>query len=151
VPVREIIESTFDRVKYGLTNLTWILYVVVVIDIEPIRERFFGSGPFSLMNGGPSSGSRRPRAFAAGYGRDHGGFAMATGVAPSHDRAGPEGIWRRTEPSERISLDRELGPQEERSPRIRHCSPDLKALVEPTTRGDPESPLAVDPARACAA
>jgi hypothetical protein len=36
----EIIESTFERVKIWVYNRVIIPYVVVVIDVEPIRERF---------------------------------------------------------------------------------------------------------------
>src|SRR6516162_10836113 len=45
----EITESTFDRVRYGFTTCLGY-HVVVVIDIEPIRERFRRWPRFS-MNG----------------------------------------------------------------------------------------------------
>jgi hypothetical protein len=76
-------------------------------------------------------------AFAAGYG-GIAAVAMATGIAPSTIGRGlNELAW--DEPSARI---RRPGAGRKRTiskdPRL---LPDLEALVEPTTRGDPESPL----------
>jgi hypothetical protein len=41
----QIIESTFDRVVYRFTTI-FPYHIVVVIDIEPIRERFSAVAPF---------------------------------------------------------------------------------------------------------
>src|ERR1700731_4672242 len=117
-----------------VNNLAWILYVVVVIAIEPIRERFSAVAPFLDERGRRLVAAAE--AFAAGYGGIT-AVAMATGVAPSTIGRGLKGR-RTSRPSE--FGDRELGARE-RSPRIRPLLPDLEALVEPTTRGDPESPL----------
>src|SRR6266404_366346 len=97
--------------------------MVVVIDVEPIRERFLTVAPFLDERG------RRLVAAAV---------AMATGMAPSTIGRGLREL-AQDEPSERIRR-----PGAGRKPTI--CKdptllPDLEALVEPTTRGDPESPL----------
>src|SRR6266446_6335131 len=63
-----------------INNLTWILYVVVVIDIEPIRERFSAVAPFLDERGRRLVAAAE--AFAAGYG-GIAAVATATGVAPS--------------------------------------------------------------------
>src|SRR5258708_4463193 len=76
-------------------------------------------------------------AFAAGYGGIAAG-AMATGMAPSTIGRGLKGL-AKDEPSARVRP-----PGAGRKPAIckdRTLLADLKALVEPTTRGDPESPL----------
>src|SRR5260370_4456038 len=76
-------------------------------------------------------------AFAAGYG-GIAAVAMATGMAPSTIGRGLKEL-AQDEPSERVRR-----PGAGRKPAI--CKDptllaDLEALVEPTTRGDPESPL----------
>src|ERR1700674_4268738 len=63
-----------------VNNLSWILYVVTVIDIEPIRERFSAVAPFVDERGRRLVAAAE--AFAAGYGGIT-AVAMATGVAPS--------------------------------------------------------------------
>src|SRR5712692_2709772 len=94
----EIIESTFDRVKYWFTTVLFLPYVVVVIDVEPIRERFSTVAPFLNERGRRLLAAAE--AFAAGYGGIT-AVAMATGMAPST-------IWRglkelaQDEPSERV-------------------------------------------------
>src|SRR5712692_582027 len=109
-----------------INNPTWILYVVVVIDIEPIRERFSAVAPFLDERGRRLVASAE--AFAAGY-RGIAAVATATGVAPSTIGQGLK----------------ELG-SDEISPRIRRPGAgrkttiskdptllqDLEALVEPT-------------------
>src|SRR5258707_4333376 len=109
--------------------------MVVVIDVEPIRERFLTVAPFLDERG------RRlvagAEAFAVGYG-GIAAVAMATGMAPSTIGRGLREL-AQDEPSERVRR-----PGAGRKPTI--CKdptllPDLEALVEPTTRGDPESPL----------
>src|ERR1700694_1475065 len=109
--------------------------MVVVIDVEPIRERFLTVAPFLDERGRRLVAAAE--AFAVGYGGIAAG-AMATGVAPSTMGRGLKEV-ARGEPSERIRR-----PGAGRKPAI--CKdptllPDLEALVEPTTRGDPESPL----------
>jgi hypothetical protein len=112
-----------------------ILYVVVVIDIEPIRERFSAVAPFLDERGRRLVAAAE--AFAAGYG-GIAAVAIATGVAPSTIGRGLKEL-AQDEPSERIRR-----PGAGRKPTISKdptllC--DLEALVEPATRGDPESPL----------
>src|SRR5882757_8497704 len=115
--------------------------MVVVIDVEPIRERFLTVAPFLDERGRRLVAAAE--AFAVGYG-GIAAVAMATGMAPSTIGRGLREL-AQDEPSERIRR-----PGAGRKPAI--CKdptllPDLEALVEPTTRGDPQSP----PARACAA
>ena len=106
---------------------------MVVIDIEPIRERVSAAASFLDERG------RRPvaatEALAAGYG-GIAAVAMATGIAPSTIGRGlKELAWE--EPSQRIRW-----PGAGRKPTISEDQMllhDLEALVEPTTRGDPES------------
>jgi Rhodopirellula transposase DDE domain len=107
----------------------------VVIDIEPIRERFSAVAPFLDERGRRLVAAAE--AFAAGYG-GIAAVAMATGVAPSTIGRGLKEL-AQDEPSERI---RRPGAGRKRTifkdPTLLS---DLEALVEPTTRGDPESPL----------
>ncbi len=112
-----------------------ILYVVVVIDIEPIRERFSAVAPFLDERGRRLVAAAE--AFAAGYG-GIAAVAIATGVAPSTIGRGLKEL-AQDEPSERVRR-----PGAGRKPTISKAPTllsDLEALVEPTTRGDPESPL----------
>src|SRR5712671_7671202 len=81
-----------------VNNLTWILYVVVVIDIEPIRERFSAVAPFLDERGRRLVAAAE--AFAAGYG-GIAAVATATGVAPSTIGRGLKEL-AQDEPSERI-------------------------------------------------
>src|SRR4029077_6552894 len=75
-----------------------ILYVVVVIDIEPIRERFSAVAPFLDERGRRLVAAAE--AFAAGYG-GIAAVAIATGVAPSTIGRGLKEL-AQDEPSERI-------------------------------------------------
>ena len=107
----------------------------MVIDVEPIRERFSTVAPFL------DERSRRlvaaAEAFAAGYG-GIAAVAMATGVAPSTIGRGLKEL-AQDEP-----LGRVRRPGAGRKPAIVRdpiLRADLEALVEPTTRGDPQSPL----------
>src|SRR3989442_11372642 len=116
-------------------NRIFIPYIVYVIDIDPIRERFSAVAPFLDERGRRLVAAAE--AFAAGYG-GIAAVAMATGIAPSTIGRGlKELAW--DEPLERI---RRPGAGREgtaaKAPTRLH---DLGALVEPTTRGDPESPL----------
>src|SRR6266478_1627517 len=109
--------------------------MVVVIDVEPIRERFLTVAPFLDERGRRLVAAAE--AFAVGYG-GIAAVAMATGMAPSTIGRGLREL-AQDEPSERVRR-----PGAGRKPTI--CKdltllPDLEALVEPTTRGDPESPL----------
>src|SRR5437899_2293736 len=109
--------------------------MVVVIDVEPIRERFLTVAPFLDERGRRLVAAAE--AFAAGYG-GIAAVAMATGMAPSTIGRGLKEL-AQDEPSERIRR-----PGAGRKPAI--CKDptllaDLEALVEPTTRGDPQSPL----------
>src|SRR5437879_5096720 len=116
-------------------NQVSIPYVVGVIDIEPIRERFSAVAPFLDERGRRLVAAAE--AFAAGYG-GIAAVALATGVAPSTIGRGMKEL-AQDEPSERI---RRPGAGRKRTifkdPTL---LPDLEALVEPTTRGDPQSPL----------
>src|SRR5438477_11920655 len=110
-------------------------YVVVVIDVEPIRERFSAVAPFLDERGRRLVAAAE--AFAAGYG-GIAAVATATGVAPSTIGRGLKEL-AQEEPSERVRR-----PGAGRKPTISKDATllsDLEALVEPTTRGDPESPL----------
>jgi hypothetical protein len=109
--------------------------VVVVIDVEPIRERFSVVAPFLDERGRRLVAAAE--AFAAGYG-GIAAVATATGMAPSTIGRGLKEL-AQDEPSERIRR-----PGAGRKPAISKdptLLADLEALVEPTTRGDPESPL----------
>src|SRR5712691_4268645 len=109
--------------------------MVVVIDVDPIRERFLTVAPFLDERGRRLVAAAE--AFAAGYG-GIAAVAMATGMAPSTIGRGLKEL-ARDEPSERIRR-----PGAGRKPAISKdltLLPDLEALVEPTTRGDPASPL----------
>src|ERR1700732_1843747 len=118
-----------------VNNLSWILYVVAVIDIEPIRERFSAVAPFLDERGRRLVAAAE--AFAAGYGGIT-AVAMAPGVAPSTIGRGLKEL-ARDEPSERI---RRPGAGRKRTiSKDPTLLVDLEALVEPTTRGDPESSL----------
>jgi hypothetical protein len=111
---------------------------VVVIDIEPIRERFSAVAPFLDERGRRLVAAAE--AFAAGYG-GIAAVAMATGVAPSTIGRGLKEL-ASDEPSGRI---RRPGAGRRRTVSKDHTLlHDLKALVEPTTRGDPEIAVAVD-------
>jgi len=110
-------------------------YVVVVIDVEPIRERFSTVAPFLDERGRRLVAAAE--AFAAGYG-GIAAVATATGMAPSTIGRGLKEL-AQDEPSERVRR-----PGAGRKPAIVKdptLVADLEALVEPTTRGDPESPL----------
>src|SRR6266568_1836845 len=109
--------------------------MVVVIDVEPIRERFLTVAPFLDERGRRLVAAAE--AFAAGYG-GIAAVAMATGVAPSTIGRGLKEL-AQDEPSERI---RRPGAGRKRTiSKDPTLLPDLEALVEPTTRGDPQSPL----------
>jgi hypothetical protein len=108
---------------------------VGVIDIEPIRERFSAVAPFLDERGRRLVAAAE--AFAAGYG-GIAAVAMATGVAPSTIGRGLKEL-AQDEPSERI---RRPGAGRKRTiSKDPTLLADLEALVEPTTRGDPGSPL----------
>src|SRR5438445_11193390 len=109
--------------------------MVVVIDVEPIRERFLTVAPFLDERGRRLVAAAE--AFAVGYG-GIAAVAMATGMAPSTIGRGLKEL-AQDEPSARVRR-----PGAGRKPAI--CKDptllaDLDALVEPTTRGDPESPV----------
>jgi len=109
--------------------------MVVVIDVEPIRERFLTVAPF--LDEGAVVGSRRPRRsprVMEGLRRSRrrpglhrapsdGGLKELAWEEPSEGVRQP-GAGRKTTVSKDPTLLR-----------------DLEALVEPTTRGDPGSPL----------
>src|SRR6201984_2083871 len=79
-------------------NHTFIPYIVVVIDIEPIRERFSAVAPFLDERGRRLVAAAE--AFAAGYG-GIAAVATATGLAPrTIGRGLQELAWE--EPSERV-------------------------------------------------
>src|SRR3954447_8732805 len=112
-------------------NRISIPYMVVVIDIEPIRERFSAVAPFLDERGRRLVAAAE--AFAAGYG-GIAAVAMATGVAPSTIGRGLKEL-AQDEPSERV---RRPGAGRKRTvSKDPTLIRDLEALVEPTTRGDP--------------
>src|SRR6267143_2500916 len=117
--------------------------MVAVIDIEPIRERFSAVAPFLDERGRRLVAAAE--AFAAGYG-GIAAVAMATGVAPSTIGRGLKEL-ASDEPSERI---RRPGAGRRRTVSKDHTLRNgLEGLVEPTTRGDPESPLRWSSAARC--
>jgi hypothetical protein len=106
-----------------------------VIDVEPIRERFSVVAPFLDERGRRLVAAAE--AFAAGYG-GIAAVAMATGIAPSTIGRGMKEL-AGEEPSPRIRR-----PGAGRKTTISKdptLLQDLERLVEPSTRGDPESPL----------
>jgi hypothetical protein len=108
---------------------------VVVIDVGPIRERFSAVASFLDERGRRLVAAAE--AFAAGYG-GIAAVATATGMAPSTIGRGLKEL-AQDEPSERVRR-----PGAGRKPAIAkdpRLLPDLEALVEPTTRGDPQAPL----------
>jgi hypothetical protein len=112
-----------------------IPYIVAVIDLEPIRERFSVVAPFLDERGRRLVAAAE--AFAAGYG-GIAAVAMATGIAPSTIGRGMKEL-ACEEPSRRIRR-----PGAGRKTTISKdptLLEDLERLVEPSTRGDPESPL----------
>jgi hypothetical protein len=109
--------------------------VVVVIDVNPIRERFSTVAPFLDERGRRLVAAAE--AFAAGYGGIT-AVVAATGMAASTIGRGLKEL-AQDEPSGRVRR-----PGGGRKPTISKDPSllgDLEALVEPTTRGDPESPL----------
>ena len=106
-----------------------------MIDIEPIRERFSAVSPFLDERGRRLVAAAE--AFAAGYG-GIAAVAIATGVAPSTIGRGLKEL-AQDDPCERI---RRPGAGRKRTiSKDPTLLADLEVLVEPTTRGDPESPL----------
>ena len=108
---------------------------MVVIDVNPIRERFSAVAPFLDERGRRLVAAAE--AFAAGYG-GIAAVAAATGIAPSTIGRGLKEL-AQDEPSERIRR-----PGAGRKPTLSKdptLLSDLEALVEPTTRGDPGTPL----------
>src|SRR6202790_4508737 len=102
-----------------------IPYIVVVIDIEPIRERFSAVAPFLDERGRRLVAAAE--AFAAGYG-GIAAVAMATGVAPSTIGRGLKEL-AQDEPSERVrrpgggpkpTISKSLPPRRRGT---RRCSP----------------------------
>jgi len=121
--------------KIWIYNRFFIPYVVVVIDVEPIRERFCTVAPFLDERGRRLVAAAE--AFAAGYG-GIAAVSMASGMAPSTIGRGLREL-AQDEPSGRVRR-----PGAGRKPAIvkdPSLRADLEALVEPTTRGDPQSPL----------
>ena len=108
---------------------------MAVIDFEPIRERLSVVAPFLDERGRRLVAAAE--AFAAGYG-GIAAVAMATGIAPSTIGRGMKEL-ASEEPSRRIRR-----PGAGRKTTISKdptLLQDLERLVEPSTRGDPESPL----------
>src|SRR3984893_3949370 len=100
-------------------------YIVVVIDIEPIRERFSTVAPFLDERGRRLVAAAE--AFAAGYGGIR-AVAMATGVAPSTIGRGLKEL-AQDEPSERI---RRPGAGRKRT--ISKSLPSRKGGIRPCSR-----------------
>src|SRR5262249_35671717 len=103
--------------------------VVVVIDVEPIRERFSTVAPFLDERGRRLVAAAE--SFAAGYG-GIAAVAMATGMAPSTIGRGLKEL-AQDEVAGRVRR-----PGAGRKPAIFKdptLVADLEALVEPTTRG----------------
>src|SRR6266702_2991210 len=103
--------------------------MVVVIDVEPIRERFLTVAPFLDDRGRRLVAAAE--AFAAGYG-GIAAVAMATGLAPSTIGRGLKEL-AQDEPSERVR--RPGAGRKQAIVKDPTLVADLEALVEPTTRG----------------
>jgi hypothetical protein len=146
---QEISESTFERVEYGFTTDRFCIpYVVVVIDVEPIRERFSTVAPFLDERGRRLVAAAE--AFAAGYG-GIAAVAMATGMAPSTIGRGLKEL-AQDEPRIGFGVRTQAGDNQE--PALAKAGDptlvaDLEALVEPTTRGI-RNRRCGGPARVCA-
>src|SRR5258706_12697871 len=109
--------------------------MVVVIDVEPIRERFLTVAPFLNERGRRLVAAAE--AFAAGYG-GIAAVAMATGMAPSTIGRGLREL-AQDEPSDRVRR-----PGAGRKPAVIKdptLVAELEGLVEPRTRGGPQQPL----------
>jgi hypothetical protein len=120
-----------------------ILYVVVVIDIEPIRERFSAVAPFLDERGRRLVAAAE--AFAAGYG-GIAAVAIATGVAPSTIGRGLKEL-AQDEPSDRVRR-----PGAGRKPTISK-DPTLLPISKPWSNRRPagiRNRRCGGPARACA-
>jgi hypothetical protein len=128
-----VAEGPLER-RFDLAEIAIDRRRTVVIGIEPIRERFSAVAPFLDERGRRLVAAAE--AFAAGYG-GIAAVAMATGVAPSTIGRGLKEL-AQDEPFERI---RRAGAGRKRTiSKDQTLLPDLEALVEPTTCGDPESP-----------
>lgn len=109
-----------------------------MIDVEAIRQRFSAVAPFLDERG------RRVIAAAEAAAAGYGGIAavsVAMGIAASTIG---RGLRELSEPRE---LDRIRRPGGGRKPAVAKDATllsDLGALVEPTSRGDPQSPLRWD-------
>ena len=140
--VRKLSNRLLIELNMG-SQLYRIPYIVVVIDIEPIRERFSAVAPFLDERGRRLIAAAE--AFAAGYG-GIAAVAMATGIAPSTIGRGlrelawdePPALAGAGSPQRIRRQGAGRKPTTSKDPTLLH---DLEALVEPTTRGDPESPL----------
>jgi hypothetical protein len=98
-----------------------------VSDTALIRQRFDSVAPFLDERG------RRLVAASEAVAAGRGGIAAvaaATGIAPSTIGRGIEELWRRPGGGRKPTI--------EKNPTLLS---DLEALVEPTSRGDPEQPL----------
>src|ERR1700736_457076 len=118
-------------------NRLSIPYVVMVIDIEPIRERFSAVAPFLDERGRRLVAAAE--AFAAGYG-GIAAVAVATGVAPSTIGRGLKEL-AQDEPSERIrrpgagrkrTISKSLPPRRRGT---RRCSPSSRRWPSPRGGG----------------
>src|SRR5277367_6973224 len=118
------------------------IYVVMVIDVEPLRERFSTVAPYLDERG--RSGRGGGGVCCGLWWHCRGGDGNRHGA--KHDRAGSEGIGAgRTIGAGSAAGGRtQTGDCQEPAP-AQAGDPtlvaDLEALVEPTTRGDPASPL----------
>ena len=121
----EIIESISDRVNHRVYNHLFIPYMVVVIDVEPIRERFLTVAPFLDERGRRLVAAAE--AFAVGYG-GIAAVAMATGMAPSTIGRGLKEL-AQDEPSARVGR-----PGAGRKPAICKSLPSRKRGTRPCWR-----------------
>jgi hypothetical protein len=124
-------------------NRVLIPYVVVVIDVEPIRERFSTVAPFLDERGRRLVAAAE--VFAAGYG-GIAAVAMATGMAPSTIGRGLKEL-AQDEPSQRVR--RPGRDASRRSSKTRHWSRILRRWSN-QRRGAIRNRRCGGPARACA-
>jgi hypothetical protein len=106
-----------------------------MIDVEAIRQRFSAVAPFLDERG------RRVIAAAEAAAAGYGGIAAVSGATGIAASTIGRGLRELSEPRE---LDRIRRPGGGRKPAVAKDATllsDLGALVEPTSRGDPQSPL----------
>ncbi len=123
--------------RAGIPEWLGLPYVAVMIDYNPIRERF------AALSQHLDERSRRVFAAAEAKAAGYGGIAAvwrATGIAPSTINRGLKELAEDSEPAPR-QVRRPGGGRKSLVECDEQLMEALLALVEPTERGDPESSL----------